>query len=217
MRVPRLHAITDDARLADARFVEDAAALLEAGGSELALHLRGRWTTAARLFELATTLLPVARAHGAFVLVNDRVDVALATRADGVQLRETSIDVAAARAILGSEATIGVSRHAGSIGRDEDRDADFVIVGNVFATATHPGSEPLGLDGLSRLVDAARDGYGRWIPLIAIGGVTAERMGAVVQAGAFGVAAMSGIWEGGASAVHAYAAQLGSPGAVSEA
>ena len=209
MRVPRLHAITDDARLADARFVEDAAAVMEAGGTELALHLRGRATSAARLHELAVALLPVARASGAKLLVNDRVDVALTAGADGAQLREDSLDIAEARAILGERALIGVSRHQGTIAAEAE--ADFVMFGAIYATASHADRAPAGIETLRKacgVLDGAsgvrRQASGTAVPLIAIGGITPDRVAEVLAAGAYGVAALSGIWKGGAGAVVEY-------------
>ena len=188
-RVPRLHAITDDARLADARFLDDAAAMLETGGPELALHLRGRKTTAARLNELSIALLPIARASGASLLVNDRVDVALAARVHGVQLREDSIDAGEARSLLGDGALIGASRHADSLSRPVDG-ADFIVFGHVFDTRSHPGVRPVGIEGLRDAVTGSR------LPVIAIGGITAERIGEALAAGAYGVASLSGVWDG---------------------
>lgn len=205
--VPRLHAITDDARLADERFVDDAAALLEAGGNDIALHLRGRNTTAARLLELTATLLPIARSHGATILVNDRIDVALVAGADGVQLREDSLDVRTARTLLGPDAAIGVSRHAGSIETDVEG-ADFVFFGSVFETASHADRTPAGIEALRNAAAVlARRAPDRSIPLVAIGGMTPERVAAVVGAGARGVAALSGVWVQGR--VHEYLTALG--------
>ena len=198
--LPRLHAITDDARLADARFLDDAAALLEAGGSDVALHLRGRGTTAARLHELALALQPVARASGAKLLVNDRVDVALVAHMDGVQLREDSLDARIARRLLGAHALIGVSRHAATI--ETEAEADFVVFGAVYATASHPGHAAAGLAALRDVASKRRPSRAlgqqaseRAVPLIAIGGITAERVAEVLAAGAYGVAAIRGIWE----------------------
>lgn len=206
-RLPRLHAITDDARLADARFVDDAGAVLEAGGADVALHLRGRTTSARRLHELALALLPIARAAGAALLVNDRVDVARTTGADGVQLREDSLDVAHARGILGADALIGVSRHADSIGRVEG--ADFVVLGAIYPTASHPGRAAAGLSALEFGASGVRRHAAETAPgLIAIGGITPARVPEVIAAGAYGVAASSGIWDGGAKAVVAYIAAL---------
>jgi thiamine-phosphate pyrophosphorylase len=205
--VPRLHAITDDARLADARFVTDAAAVLEAGGADVALHLRGRKTTTRRLHELALALLPIARAAGAKLIVNDRVDVARAVGVDGVQLREDSLDVSHARAILGAGALVGVSRHADSSLRAED--ADFVVFGAIYPTRSHPGRAPAGLAavrlGASGVRRQATETASR---VIAIGGITPSRVPQVMKAGAYGVAALSGIWEGGAGVVVEYVLAL---------
>ena len=203
--LPRLHAITDDARLADARFVDDAAALLEAGGTDVALHLRGRNTTAARLFELATMLLPIARAHRAKLIVNDRIDVALVARADGVQLREDSLDAPAARALLGADAAIGVSRHARSIAAGIDG-ADFVLFGSVYETSSHPDRAPAGIEALRHAAAGGGREPSHALPLIAVGGLTPERVADVLAAGAYGVAALSGIW--GRGRVREYLAAL---------
>ncbi|HEX6590208.1 MAG TPA: thiamine phosphate synthase [Longimicrobiales bacterium] len=218
-RVPRLHVITDEARLASARFVEDAAAVLEAGGAHVALHLRGRTTEARRLFDLATALLPVARATGAVLIVNDRVDVALTARADGVQLREDSLDVAHARVILGEAALIGVSRHVGSEAAVDG--ADFVLFGAIWPTASHPGRTPAGLRALSEFGARAglqaqgsgasgvrRQASETAVRLIGIGGITPVRVAEVMAAGAYGVAVLSGIWGVGTKAVHDYVAAL---------
>ena len=205
--VPRLHVITDDARLADARFVDDAVAVLDAGGSDVALHLRGSGTAARRLYQLAVALVPRARAAGASLIVNDRVDVALTAGADGAQLREDSIDVAHARAILGDATLIGVSRHAESAVRVEG--ADFVLLGAIYSTGSHPDRAPAGIEAL----EAGASGIGRQASataprLIAIGGITPERVPEVMRAGAYGVAALSGIWDAGAKAVADYVVAL---------
>jgi len=203
--LPRLHVVTDDVRLSSADFATAAADVLEAGGSDVALHLRGRATSASRLYELARGLLPVARRVGARLLVNDRVDVALAARADGVQLREDSLTPADARAILGAGALVGVSRHADSVGGGPEADADFVVLGSVFATRSHPGARALGLDGLR----AGAKGMERGGRLIAIGGIAPARVVEVVNAGAYGVAVSSGIWDSGGTVAAALKAYLG--------
>lgn len=203
--MPRLHAITDDARLADPRFVDVAAAALAAGGAALALHLRGRRTSGARLHELAAALAPAARDAGAKLLVNDRVDVALTASADGAQLPEDSLDAREARAILGAAALIGVSRHAASLDRDATG-ADFAVWGSVFETPSHPGRAGAGIEGVRAAARAST------LPLIGIGGIGTDRVRAVLEAGAYGVAALSGIWSPASGttgeAVRAYLAEL---------
>ncbi|MGH7464127.1 MAG: thiamine phosphate synthase, partial [Longimicrobiales bacterium] len=81
--LPRLHLVTDDAVLADAGFPELAEAVLDSCGRRAALHVRGHRTTGARLYALGERLRAAALRTGAWLLVNDRVDIALALRANG--------------------------------------------------------------------------------------------------------------------------------------
>lgn len=187
--VPRLHLVTDDAVLADPGFAGRARDALAAGKSDVALHLRGPGTPSRRLHELAVALREPAATAGSLLLVNDRVDLALAAHLDGVHLPGGGLPAEAARSLLGPGACIGVSVH----GTREavpaaDGGADFLVVGTVFATSSHPGREPAGPEIL-REVAAGVD-----VPLVAIGGVTPERVADVVDAGAYGVAVLSGVW-----------------------
>src|SRR5690606_24262477 len=109
--LPRLHLITDDAVLASPGFLDGARWVLREQGAGVALHLRGHGTSAGILYELARALVAEARETGGWVLVNDRVDVALAVGAAGVQLGRRSIPVRAARDVLGAGARIGYSAH----------------------------------------------------------------------------------------------------------
>lgn len=203
--LPRLHAITDDAVLASADFGKRAPALLDACGGALALHLRGHATRSATLFGLARSLRPVAERSGALLVVNDRVDVALAAGLDGVQLGRRSLPVEAARALLGAGACIGYSAHgAGEAGAAADAGADWLLVGTIYETRSHAGEPGAGV-GRIRGVVAAVD-----VPVFAIGGITPERVAAVRGAGAYGVAVLGGIWhEGdGVAAARRYLAAL---------
>ena len=188
-RIPRLHAVTDDAVLARPDFPARARAVLERGGPDLALHLRGPHTGGRRLFDLAAALARSALDSGALVVVNDRVDVALAVGAGGVQLGRRSMRVADVRTLVGERRLVGVS--AGSA--DEARaalgaGADFLLVGSVYATASHPGRSGLGLAPLSEMAS-----FG--VPAVAIGGVSPERVAEVRAAGARGVAAIRAVWD----------------------
>jgi thiamine-phosphate diphosphorylase len=119
--------------------------------------------------------------------VNDRVDVALAVGADGVQLGRRGLPAADARRLAGAERLIGVSVHTSSEA-DEAREggADFVLVGNVYATGSHPGRAGIGVRALAAFAGPAR---------IAIGGVTPERVAELRDAGVQGVAAIRGVWD----------------------
>lgn len=187
-RVPALHVVTDDAVLADARFPMRAQSAIEAGGGMLALHLRGPQTGAATLWALATALLPACRANGARLIINERVDIALASGADGVQLGRRALDARDARRLLGARSLLGVSVH--DVGEAQGAcaaGADFLLVGAVFPTRSHPGVPAAGLDlvrGIAELHTL----------LIAIGGMLPERVAPVVAAGAAGVAVLRGVW-----------------------
>ena len=118
------------------------------------------------------------------VVVSSRCDIALAAGAAGVNLPENDISVDAARGLMG-ERLIGRSVHSlESALSVESQGADFVIFGPVWASASHPGSAPGGIDALSKVARALK------IPVLAIGGVTQERIAEVHAAGAAGYAAI---------------------------
>ena len=188
-RLPRLHAVTDDAVLARPGFPARARAALAAGGPDLALHLRAPHAGGRVLWELAEPLARAAEQCGALLVVNDRVDVALAVGAGGVQLGRRSMLAADARRLLGAATVIGCS--VGTL--DEARaalgaGADFVVAGSVHATATHPGREGMGAAGLRAVA-------GPGTPTVAIGGMTPERVAEARGAGACGVAAIRAVWD----------------------
>lgn len=185
--LPRLHAITDEriARRPDIDVIAEALAV--GGGSDLAFHARGRALTGLEHYELAGRL--AVRPPGR-LFVNDRLDVALAVPTAGVQLGHGSLPVSAARA-LNPLWWIGRSVH--DVREAEAArlsGADYLVVGPVFATASHPGRTPLGLKQLQAIA-AAADG----LPVIAIGGITAERVREVRGSGAYGVAAIRALWD----------------------
>ena len=186
--LPRLHLVTDDRVLAGAGFVATARALLSAGGKRVAFHLRGPATAGGRLYELASSLRDAARASGSLLLVNDRVDVALASGADGVQLGLHGLVPADARLLLGAGAFIGASVHAGAEAREAfGEGVDFVLAGTLYESLSHPGRPPTGLAWLARIGSAA----GR---VIGIGGITPPRVAPVLESGAYGVAVLSAVW-----------------------
>jgi thiamine-phosphate pyrophosphorylase len=122
------------------------------------------------------------------LFVNDRLDIALAVGAAGVQLRADSLPVAAARR-LRSDWWIGRSVHSLNEARAAHAEgADYLVVGPMYETSTHPGSTPLAMDTLRAV---ARLG----LPVIAIGGVTADRVAELRRAGAYGVAAIRALWD----------------------
>jgi thiamine-phosphate pyrophosphorylase len=188
--LPRLHVVTDDAVLAGAGWLARALDVLESGGARVALHLRGPSTGPRTLFGMATELAPHVRRTGAALFLNDRVDVALVTHADGVHLGGGSLPVGEARRLLGTSPWIGVSCHrAAEAAAAASLGADYVFLGTIFETPSHPGRTGLGVAALEQAVRRAPS-----LPLIGIGGIGPDVAGAVVGAGAWGVAAIRGVW-----------------------
>lgn len=182
--LPRLHAITDE-RTARRPDFDRLLSGLAATGLDLAVHARGRSLAGLEHYHLAIRL----SAHPPIRLfINDRLDIALAMSACGVQLSERSLAVEDARR-LGPTWWIGCSVHSLEEARDASRaGADYLLVGPVYHTTTHPDVPPLGparLEQFTRLE----------LPVIAIGGVTPERGREVRAAGAYGVAAIRAFWD----------------------
>ena len=186
--IPRVHAVTGDGVLARADFVARARRVMEALGPRGAVHLRSRVVPAARLYEIALALGGVRERAGAWVVINDRVDVAVAARASAVQLTTRSLTLADARRMAG-DMPMGASAHAVDEATSAAADgADWVVVGHVYETPSHPDAPARGLD-LVRQTAAALT-----VPVIAIGGIKPQHLDALLDAGAHGVAAISGIW-----------------------
>ena len=158
-----------------------------AGGIDI-VQLRDKEASGAALMDLANALVRVA-GEAAIVLVNERADVAVASGARGVQLGEAAMPTGAVRPILPEGSIIGRSVHSvdGAV-RAEKTGADFLLVGTMFATRSHPGEEPSG-PGLLERIRAA----GVQSPLLAIGGITADNVAQVMQAGADGAAVITAI------------------------
>lgn len=177
---PALMLITDRSLLVG-RVLEEVASQAVDGGVT-AVQLREKDLSGCDLYELAMTLRAVLQGR-ALLLVNDRADVAAASGADGVHLPERCLPAHAVRSLVGEGCIIGRSVHSVDAAVQAEREgADYVQVGPVFATASHPGAKPCGL-GLVRTVAEAVS-----VPVIAVGGIDATRVRDVVDAGAGGVA-----------------------------
>jgi thiamine-phosphate pyrophosphorylase len=184
--LPRLHAVTDADVLAAPDFGIRAAAIAAAGPA-VALHARDRTAGGVELARAAARLLALARPPEAAVFVSGRPDIAAALGAQGVQLAAGDLCPADARRVLGP-GWIGCSVHALAEAEAALAEgADFLLVGSVYETVSHPGRPPAGL-GLVRAAAA----LGR--PVIAIGGIDAARAREACDAGAYGVAAIGALW-----------------------
>jgi thiamine-phosphate pyrophosphorylase len=186
--LPPLHAVTDDGLLATPDFPHQARAVLRAGAARIALHLRGPGLNGRALFELADVLVPAATDAGALLIVNERVDVALACGAHGVQLGRAAISLPDARRLLGRTRPIGASVHSEAEAREAVAgEADYLLVGTLYATPSHPARRAAGPGLLRRLRPLG-------VPLLGIGGVTAGRLPKLRATGASGVAVIRAIW-----------------------
>jgi thiamine-phosphate pyrophosphorylase len=185
----------DPARLAQARlyFVTDARTdehvLREAlaGGVDV-LQLREKDARDEEVLRAAALFRDLCDEHGALFVVNDRPDLALAARADGVHVGQDDDDVAAVRSQVGRDLLIGLSTHS----RDQlaaglDGDADYVCVGPVFATPTKPDYPAVGLELVSHAAAVAER------PWFAIGGIDGANVTEVAAAGARGVVVVRAI------------------------
>jgi thiamine-phosphate diphosphorylase len=190
VRLPRLHVVTDDVILARSDFLDTAGRLLATHGPAIALHVRGPRTSARRLLAAASALAAYAAEAGATLLVNDRIDVAIAAGAHGVHLGGRSISPADARPLVGDR-LLGRSIHAAVGVAAVARWTDFLFLGTIYPTPSHPDVAALGTGVLGGLTDRAG------VPVLAIGGITQARVGEVVGAGAYGVAVIRAVWAHG--------------------
>jgi len=184
--LPRVHAVTDAAVLAQPGFLDQARRIAALGG-RVAIHLRDRTASGRALSDHALALHRVLSGTGAALLVNARPDIAAAISADGVQLGTGDLDVAEARRVL-PHGWIGRSVHSLDEGRAAAHDgADFLLAGTTYVSASHPGAAAQGAAFIGALATLT-------MPVVAIGGVTPERAREVHAAGAWGVAAIRSIW-----------------------
>lgn len=185
--LPRLHALTDARVLALDDFGVRAAAIAAAGPAT-ALCARDRHAPARVLARAGERIRALARPPEAAFFVAGRPDLAAALGADGVQLAGDDLLPADARRLL-PHGWMGRSVHTEEeAAAAVEEGADYLVVGNVYLTATHPGRPARGLDLVRRTA-----GLGR--PVIAVGGITAARAAEVRDAGAWGAAAIGALWD----------------------
>jgi thiamine-phosphate pyrophosphorylase len=184
----RLYPLTDR-RLSGLSHAEQVLQLSE-GGATL-IQLREKSLSPLEFYREAEAAMRIARTHGVKIVINDRVDIALALNADGVHLGQEDMPPHAARRVLGRDAIIGFSTHNLEQARlAAEMPVDYIAIGPIFATSTKQASDaPLGLEGL-RL---ARKAVGRR-PLVAIGGITLENSLEVLTSGADAFAVIRDLW-----------------------
>ncbi|HSJ13671.1 MAG TPA: thiamine phosphate synthase [Longimicrobiales bacterium] len=187
MSPPRLIVITDR-RLAAPRSVRDVViSALEAGAPMI--QLRDKAATARALYEQALELVPLVHGHGAALVINDRLDVALAAGADGVHLGPDDLPVTAARRIVPPSFIVGYSTDDIDRARDAARaGASYIGCGAVFGTTSKAvGDERIGTARLDEVAGAVG------VPVIGIGGVNVDNVAEVAATRAAGVAVVGAV------------------------
>jgi thiamine-phosphate pyrophosphorylase len=202
----RLYLITPPA-------IDDVAAFLAmldaalGAGDVAALQIRLKGAPDDHVAAVARAILPLAHAHGVAVILNDRPDLAARLGCDGVHIGQEDGPYAVARKIVGPDAMIGVTCHdSRHLAMDAaEAGADYVAFGAFFPTATKEAKTRAELDVLSIWQETMQT------PCVAIGGITADNVAQVAEAGADFVAVSAGVWahaEGPAAAVRALNAQI---------
>ena len=158
-----------------------------AGGGRLVQYREKEWPSR-RCLPLLEDLRRRAKEAGVLFVVNDRLDLALAVDADGLHLGQDDLPASVARRLLPSSMFLGVSTHSLEQARQAEQDgADYVAVGSIYPMATKPEFQVVGLDLLRAVLPHVK------APLVAIGGITADKAAEVIEAGADGVAVISAV------------------------
>ena len=187
MRLAGLYLILDPA-VAGSRSLADIVSTALDAGVRL-FQLRMKVSETRKLYEMAAALCPLVQKGGGIFIVNDRVDVAKAIGADGVHLGQEDFPLADARTILGPGRLIGICTHNPAQAVEaEAGGADYIGYGPVFPTATKENPDPVvGVNGLRQMRARVR------IPVVAIGGINAGNIAAVISAGADCCAVISAV------------------------
>ena len=182
----RLYVIIDRTAAGDHDLVDLAVAAIR-GGADV-LQFRDKSASARTFLNDAERLLSAARRAGVPLIINDRVDIACALGADGVQLGQDDLPLAAARRILGPGRLIGRSTHSLEQARAAEAEgADYLGCGPIFQTPTKPGYGSVGKELIRQVMDAVR------IPVVCIGGIDRGNLTTVLEAGADRVAVVRAV------------------------
>ncbi len=180
--------IISDRSAGRGRAHEEVAAAAIAGGATV-VQLREKTLPTRQFLEVAVRMRDVTRRAGLPLIINDRVDVALAVDADGVHVGPGDMTVAVTRRLLGPDRLIGASAGTVAEAVEAEQDgADYLGVGSVFATPSKvDAGAPIGTRTVQAIAQAVR------IPVVGIGGITPDNAAAVIDAGAAGVAVISAV------------------------
>ncbi len=182
--LPRLHAITNDAILSLPDFSERARIVAESG--RVAIHVRSGSMDGKRIHSVAEAVREVCQGTDSVMFVNDRADIARATKAAGLHLPSSGLSIQQARSIVGPDIWIGRSTHTvGEIEQATREHANCAFLGSIWPTNSHPGQPGIGIEILNEKHE---------IPVLAIGGVSGDRIAECRSTKAYGIAAISAIW-----------------------
>jgi thiamine-phosphate pyrophosphorylase len=205
LTLPRLYPITD-ARLTGLTHAEQVERL--AAGGATFVQLREKVAPPREFYEAALKAVQVARALGVRIIINDRLDIAIAVDADGVHLGQDDLPPARARALIGANRIVGYSTHNVEQAIEADSTpVDYIAVGPVFQTTTKANPDPVvGPELIGELKTRLTK------PLVAIGGITLNTAPAVIAAGADSVAVIADLYATGdiAARTREYLDRLGS-------
>ena len=185
MLLPKIYPITDT-RISGISHVAQIEKLIEGGATFI--QLREKYASPQDFYEAAKLALEFARKRGVKIIINDRVDIALALEADGVHLGQDDLPPEQARKILGEKAIIGFSTHnLEQAIRAVQLPIDYLAIGPVYATATKENpDQTVGLEGIKTVRKVIRD-----FPLIAIGGIHHRNLAEIFKSGADSAAIIS--------------------------
>ena len=152
------------------------------------LQLREKTATTRDFYQLALRIKPIARQYNVPLLINDRLDIALAVDADGVHVGQEDLPVAVVRRLIGPDKILGATAATVAAAQTAEREgADYIGSGAMFPTLTKPGKQVLSLNVLAQIKQAVQ------VPVVAIGGITADNLLTLKITGVDGLAVVSAI------------------------
>ncbi len=185
---PTLYLITDDGYLEGRDPLEAIENALKGGVSLVQYRSKGSGKTTREMFEELKALRELTKRYGVPLIVNDRIDLALAVDADGVHIGQDDLPAEVVREILGEDKIIGISTHSlEEVKKANDLPVDYIAFGSIYRTPTKEKPIVVGVELLKEAKKIAKK------PLVAIGGIMPYNVPEVIRAGADGVAVISAI------------------------
>lgn len=167
--------------------LEEAVELAIKGGATI-IQLREKDCTSREFYELALSIKDITDAYEVPLIINDRLDIALAVHADGVHLGQSDIPVQVARNVMGPNCIVGATANTLEKAKEAwQSGADYLGVGDVFGSATKNGTKPVELKELKKICDTVK------IPVVAIGGISKKNIHLLKDTGVAGVAVISAV------------------------